>query len=179
MRANLRLLFRSQPIRRAQEKPVHPILIRRISRDLGIAVRDLRFHPSAGVTIYRLGSTVSQAYPRYGIWKTTGCRINFPICLPNTISTRNPSVGFADLDIQEGANGWLIGTVPDSTRYKKDVYYRLFTPGKPPAVNFSDSTHIWLNSNAIIKYPSASTDSIHIFIAEKLYSYSFRNETHL
>jgi len=117
-----------------------------------------------GVALYRFVS--AHKHPARDNEDQLAAVIDFSDLLSNTSLNRGILAGFAELKIHEEANGWLTSIVPDTSDLAKNVYFRLFTSeGNRLLLNFSDSTHIWLNSNATIKYPSwQRTDSIRIFL---------------
>jgi len=172
IRANLKLLEESR-IRRLEQAPVTKTrsLVRRIVvGTLKIAATIIIVLCSyIGVVVYRFQT--AHKHPARDNEDQLAAVINFSDLLSDPAFNRGFLEGFADLDIKEGRNGWLIGTIPDTSRQAKDVYYRLFTTeGNRLLLNFKDSTHIWLNSNATIKYPSWQlTDTIRIFLSGESY----------
>jgi ferric-dicitrate binding protein FerR (iron transport regulator) len=150
-------------------------LLKSLFRQVGIRVVQvaasilLLISTFMGVTIYRF--VAAHKHPTRDSEDQLAAVINFSDLLNNTSLIRGFLAGFAELDIQDGTNGWLIGAVPDTTRQARNVYYRIFTSdGNRLHLNFSDSTHIWLNSNTTIKYPSwRLKDSIHIYLTGEAY----------
>jgi transmembrane sensor len=176
IRANLKLLEESRisrlekaPVPEPASKPrsvVHRIVVGTLKMAATIIIVISSY---MGVIVYRF--VTAHKHPAQDREDQLAAVINFSDLLNNTAFNRGFLSGFADLDIQEGTNGWLTGIVPDSTGRSKDVYYRLFTSdANRLQLNFKDSTHIWLNSNATIKYPSwQRTDTIRIFLSGESY----------
>jgi hypothetical protein len=158
-----------KPMRGPAKKPSRSI-IRRIG--IGIlkiaAILLLVLFTYIGVAIYRFKTLHSSAPDSEDHLAAV---IDFSDITGNDPFNRGFLAGYAGLDIHTGSKGWLIGDVPETTRHAKDVYYRHFTSdGNHLKLNFSDSTHIWLNSNATIKYPSwQRTDSLHIYLNGEAY----------
>jgi len=178
IRADLKALEESR-ISRLEKIPVaHPVSksasrspIRRIGmRIIKIAASVLLlFFTYTGVTIFRF--VTAHNHPAKDSEDQLAAVIDFSDLTDRDDFNRGLLAGFAGIHIEEGVNGWLIGTVPDTSKHAKNVYYRLFTSdGNRLLLNFSDSMHIWLNSNATIKYPSwQRTDSIRIFLSGEAY----------
>lgn len=97
--------------------------------------------------------------------------IDFSVVLGRSDVSRGFLAGYAGIDMREDPKEWLIGNVPRTNKNTKDVYFKLFTSeGNRLLLNFTDSTEIWFNSNATIKYPSEQfTDSIRIFLTGETY----------
>jgi transmembrane sensor len=159
------------PMASIATKPASRSVIRRIGiRILKVAAAVLLlFFTFAGVAIYRF--VTAHKHPAMDSEDHLAAVVDFSDLLNNTTFSRGFLAGFAAVDIREGSNGWLTGNVPNTGRMAKNVYFRLFTSdGNRLLLNFSDSTHIWLNSNATIKYPSwQRTDSIRIFLSGEAY----------
>jgi transmembrane sensor len=155
----------------AASKPSSRSVVRRLGiRIIKVAASVVfLFSTFMGFTIYRF--VTAHKHPAQDTEDQLAAVIDFSDLLNNTSFNRGFLAGFAAVDIREGTNGWLTGNVPDTTKRAKDVYFRLFTSdGNRLLLNFSDSTHIWLNSNATIKYPSwQRTDSIRIFLSGEAY----------
>ncbi len=176
IRANLKLLEESR-IRRLEKASVAEPVSKPRSLVRRIVVGTLKIAATVvivistymGVAIYRFAS--AHKHPAMDNEDQLAAVINFSDLLNNPAFNRGFLAGYADLDIKDGPTGWLIGTVPDTTKHAKDVYYRLFTTeGNHLLLNFKDSTHIWLNSNATIKYPSwQRTDTIRLFLSGESY----------
>jgi transmembrane sensor len=124
---------------------------------------------TTGITFYRFAN--AHKHPARDSEDQLAAVVDFSDLLESTSLSRGLLAGYAGLDIQDAENGWLRANVPDTTRLAHDVYYRLFTSdGNHLQLNFKDSMHIWLNSNATIKYPSwQRTDSIRIFLSGEAY----------
>ena len=176
IQADLKMLEESR-IRRLEKTPVaEPVskprsLVRRIVvGTLKIAATIIIFISSyMGVVIYRFQT--AHKHPAIDTEDHLAAVVDFSDLLDDPAFSRGFLTAIANIDLKEGANGWLIGGVPDTTKRARNVYYRLFTTeGNRLQLNFSDSTHIWLNSNATIKYPSwQRTDSIRIFLSGEAY----------
>jgi hypothetical protein len=172
IRVDLKALEESRISRLEKVPAAKPISIRRI----GILIMKVAasvlflFGTTTSVIIYRFVS--AHKHPVRDTPDQLAAVLDFSGLLEDNIGfSRGFLTGFADLDIREGSNGWLIGAVPDTTRHAKDVYYRLFTSeGNRLLLNYSDSTHIWLNSKATIKYPGwQKTDSLALYISGEAY----------
>ena len=122
-----------------------------------------------GVSIYRFKN--AHSHPSPDSEDHLAAMIDFSDLIDNTSFNRGILAGFARIDVREEANGWFIARVPDTSRQAKNVYFRLFTTeGNRLLLNFSDSTQIWLNSNATIKYPAWQlSDSIRIYLSGEAY----------
>lgn len=155
----------------AASKPSSRSVVRRIGiRIMKVAASVLLlFSTYMGVNIYRFVTTHN--HPSRDSEDQLAALIDFSDLADQDAFSRGALIGFAGIQIEERPNGWLIGKVSDSTNRGKDVYYRLFTSkGNRLQLNYADSTQIWLNSNATIKYPAWQRgDSIHLFLSGEAY----------
>ncbi len=155
----------------AVPKPASRFSIRRIGiRIIKVAASVLfLFSTYVGVTIYRFAT--AHSHPARDSEDQLAAVIDFSDLTERDDFNRGILAGYAQIKIQEEPNGWLTGIIPKTTEMEKHVYFRLFTSeGNHLLLNFPDSTRIWLNSKATIKYPSwQGGDSIRIFLSGEAY----------
>jgi hypothetical protein len=176
IRVDLKALEESRISRLAKTLVIYPAKKPLSVRRIGILIMKVAasvlflFGTTTSVIIYRF--VTSHKHTVRDTPDQLAAVLDFSDLLKDNIGfSRGFLMGFADLEIREGNNGLLIVAVPDTTRHAKDVYYRLFTSeGNRLQLNYADSTHIWLNSKATIKYPGwQKTDSLAIYISGEAY----------